>query len=68
MKDGGYAFPLVVPTGYQSVEHGMTLREWYAGMALQGYLASAAKGVRPPKRVSRMAYRYADSMLKERER
>jgi len=37
MKDGGQAFPAIVTTMKQ--QPGMTLRQWYKGMALQGELA-----------------------------
>ncbi len=35
-NDGGFAFPCLNSTHYPQ---GMTLRQWYAGMALQGILA-----------------------------
>jgi len=41
MNNGGPAFPL---------------RDWFAGMALQGYIAASA------------CYQFADAMLKERAR
>lgn len=37
MKDGGQAFPL--PDRDDALK-GMTLRQWYAGMALQGMLSN----------------------------
>jgi hypothetical protein len=43
MKDGGPAFPLTyldVQTGAKRTAHGMTLCDWFAGMAMQGFLAS----------------------------
>jgi hypothetical protein len=39
--DGGPAFPHSAPEGCAPNE-GMTLRDWFAGMALQGLIASLA--------------------------
>lgn len=41
MKDG-YAFPRVTQLGQQAP--GMELRDWFAGMALQGLLAGRFQG------------------------
>lgn len=38
--DGGPAFPFAEATTDFSVSPGMTLRDWFAGMAMQGLLAS----------------------------
>ena len=38
--DGGSAFPFAEATTDFSVSPGMTLRDWFAGQALQGLLAS----------------------------
>lgn len=76
-KDGGLAFPLDtrklesdgLTTG--TVYHGMSLRDWFAGMALQGFLAMCSDpNANAPKReiAAATAYRYADAMLKEREK
>jgi len=42
----------------------MTLRDWYAGLALQGRVANAASFV---KWNSQKAYEFADAMLRARE-
>jgi hypothetical protein len=42
----------------------MTLRDWYAGLALQGRVANAASFV---KWNSQKAYEFADAMLKARD-
>lgn len=70
-NDGGPAFPVsgasVRNDGARSPGCGMTLRDWFAGMAMQGlvwpwtegnedYYASCARG----------AYQMADAMLAER--
>lgn len=46
--------------------HGMTLRDYMAAKAMQGYLVSHGVVLRPEE-VSKMSYIVADSMLKERE-
>lgn len=63
-----FAFPLAVP-GDCMVQptDGMTLRDWFAGKALNGMMASEA-GVDPysAEWVSERAYLVADAMLAER--
>ena len=46
---------------------GLTKREYFAAMALQGYLASYAGGGSSPKsnNVAKMSVEYADALLKE---
>jgi len=74
MKDGGPAFPR--PRGcakdetdtmlYNDAHKGMTLRQWYAGMALQGLLASGLhNNMGGIGHVRTLANEYADAMLKE---
>lgn len=69
--DGGPAFPTVAMTegGYV----GMTLRQWYAGMALQGLLAGI-KQIPPGQTeeetshaLTELAYLFAEAMLRQRE-
>ncbi len=79
MNTGGPAFPSVhwigegeVQGSQREVIHaGMTLRDWFAGMALQGMLA---RGPIPPDEPDLTAdeytdgaYAYADAMLTERK-
>ena len=45
---------------------GMTLRDWFAGMALQGLIGSPRK-LSPSETISGRAYELADAMIKERE-
>ncbi len=78
INDGGPAFPCPVefdPNG-QLVSHGsfgMTLRDWFAGKALAGWLASYDSGFAHPvsteteKLVAEQSYKMADAMLKARE-
>ena len=55
-RTGGYA-------------HSMTLRDHYAGLALQGFLAYAAttgKYAPPDDELAREAYKMANAMIEER--
>ena len=72
-KDGGPAFPSgksETPGFENSLPYyeGMTLRDWFAGMALQGLLAHLV-GVpnSEPEGYARRAYQYADAMLTSRK-
>ena len=61
---GGPAFP--APAGVQHItEQGMTLRDWFAGMAMQGICASGPDISNPV--IAAEAYALADAMLKQRE-
>lgn len=74
-KDGGPAFPVDPSTRVNAP--GMSLRDWFAGMALQGSLANndftsaVAKAVPDAKKANESfaigAYALADAMLKARE-
>ena len=77
IKDGGSAFPTQHEETIHGKEYsskhtvynsGMSLRDWFAGMALQGIMAA-------PKRISVDcidiaidAYKLADAMIKEKEK
>ena len=73
MNNGGPAFP--VPTGSGFVE-GMTLRDYFAGQALIGYMLDCSAAYSSDQRdeaasipeYAREAYRIADAMLAEREK
>jgi hypothetical protein len=79
MNDGGPAFPM--PSGWNGLTHheehhgndeqeGMSLRDWFAGMALQGYLAAPDDGAIArgnPAVVAEWAYGAADAMIAERK-
>lgn len=83
MKDGGPAFPHVAKlvrwhenghTKEQITEGGMSLRDWFAGMALQGTLANsdATYALVPGTEgfaaaISKAAYALSDAMLAVRE-
>ena len=67
--DGGSAFPVVGGTKYD----GMTLRDWFAGLALQAIISKAPHESVPTGvdesdlARARGAYDYADAMLKVRK-
>ena len=81
IKDGGPAFPVEIDERirnqsigsgiYCSKYHnGMTLRDWFAGMALQGMLANHYKegfGQTNELDYSRSSYVLADAMIRCRE-
>ena len=46
---------------------GMSLRDYFATAAMQGYIASYP-GLVDPGKVARECYRYADAMLEERKK
>ena len=62
-NDGGPAFP--IGSGDMRDPTGMTLRDYFAGLAMQGLLTHDDEGLIPE--TARDAYRYADAMLKARE-
>jgi hypothetical protein len=69
MKDGGPAFP-ITPTDVAGVPLGMSLRDYFAAKAMQGWIqAVAARDHEYPgdDTISRYAYEIADAMLKARE-
>jgi hypothetical protein len=60
-KDGGPAFPLLDPTG--SGLPGMSLRDWFAGMALTSLKEPTN---RAESYLAHRCYELADAMLAER--
>lgn len=61
-KTGGPAFP----TTDNRYEDGMSLRDWFAGLAMQGLLAADADLERTASSIAAMAYEQADMMLEAR--
>lgn len=59
IDQGGCAFPLHGIDGVS--DHGMSLRDWFAGMALQGMLAQGYS-----RGLAENAYSYADEMIAHR--
>ena len=56
------AFP-VAGSNYSAAWPGMTLRDWFAGMALQGLIIHNNYGSVSDGNISLGAYAYADAML-----
>lgn len=71
-NDGGQAFP-VAGSDHNYAVDGMTLRDYFAAKALQGWLASyPADAVHPvaagnTAQVAQMVYIMADAMLEARD-
>jgi len=62
------AYPIMFkhPTTGAIIENqGMELRDWFAGLAMQGIKISYK--ATPIDSVAKLAYQYADAMMKERE-
>ncbi len=77
VNQGGPAFPSqpLDANGYPDPpSKGMSLRDWFAGMAMQGLVASLTPdqrtevigGIVGGKYLSRAAFMYADAMIAER--
>lgn len=75
--NGGPAFPLVFDCGdgTREIYSGMSLRDWFAGMAMQSVISTwphvQNSGIQSESELLRItaeaAYRFADAMLKERK-
>lgn len=81
-NDGGPAFPgnqakVIIPDHLikeaqviQSPMNGMSLRDYYAGQAMQGMLASPKvdilEAITEPEYAAKVSYKIADAMIKER--
>lgn len=66
LYNGGPAFP----TSTAGLGTGLNMRDWFAGMALQGILANPSdiQSDRIWDYLAEISYNYADAMLKEREK
>ena len=58
---GGPAFPVPQPC----CREGMSLRQWYAGMAMQGMLIQDTYIHEVTKNIAKLAWKQADAMLEE---
>jgi hypothetical protein len=74
IKDGGRAYPQYLPnvsrfgTAHPEYSGGMTLRDHFAGLAMQGLIARTTYHIEDaPRDIAEEAYDYADAMLKARE-
>lgn len=63
VDDGGSAFP-VAADGYEALP-GMSLRDWFAGMALQAVYVQAHVAKPAAENIAASAYEIADAMLAE---
>ncbi len=72
MKDGGPAFPVPAELCQDLTvqeQRGMTLRDWFAGMAMQGMLANDIEcGPEQVPIIVASAYILADAMIQERSK
>lgn len=70
INDGGPAYPChtnPLPGKLANAPQGMSLRDWFAGQALNGYLSQACDESFTAKMYVRLSYLTADAMLAERE-
>lgn len=69
-ENGGPAFPIYLPTGEKYDGHmphdGMTLRDYFAAKAMQGWSANPIPQDSSIQEVAEWAYRQADAMLEAR--
>lgn len=68
-NDGGPAFP--PNAGWRDDDpacRGMSLRDYFAATALQGYLAAGNTGGWSPDSAAEKSYEWADAMLKARRK
>ena len=73
MKDGGPAFPVPVSEEMLPIAiGGMSLRDWFAGMALQGLCVTnehtSEPGTWNADYLAHAAFRFADAMIAQREK
>ena len=70
-NDGGPAFPHDPSTMYEcdanKVHQGMSLHQWYAGMAMQGILASDPDNNLTHELITIWACKQADSLLQHEQ-
>ncbi len=61
------AFPVSSGGIGENFQKGMTLRQWYAGLAMQGMLASCERMVKPVpiEAIAEMAFDQAQAMIEE---
>ena len=74
MNDGGPAFPVKEYVDAKpgditwGMHHGMSLRDWFAGMAMLGELSADVNDELKEEIVCQRAWNMADAMLKEKEK
>jgi len=67
-KDGGPAFPRLATDRFVESQNGMSLRQWYAGMALAGGGGRDQIGTKPYDDTAAYCFAVADAMIAEDER
>ena len=67
-KDGGPAYPVPSDGVSFGTHPGMSLRDHFAGLAMQGKLACGLWSHLAPEQMASTAYQIADAMIAERER
>ena len=69
-NDGGPAFPVVALEPPYYIKEGMTLRDWFAGQALETIISLCQNrdGYWSTTAVACNAYEVADAMIAEREK
>lgn len=69
VEQGCGAFPVAMEAreGSEPVEYGMSLRDWFAGMALTGLISQSPKE-QSAAEFARQAYVCADAMIKARDK
>jgi len=68
INDGGPAFPLqVIASPNSEIQHGMSLRDWFAGQVLSGIMANTDWSENCHESIASAAYDNADAMLAARE-
>jgi|GEM_PF-1430568 len=67
-EEGGPAFPVSAELGDGSayISPGMTLRDYFAALAMQGFVATNIRPIDPPETLARHAYVLADAMIEAR--
>jgi len=55
------------PNPNNTMQEGMDLRDWFAGMAMQGIIMEGGLNSTYCTQVSKMAYDFADAMIKTKE-
>jgi len=63
-NDGGSAYPVAL----EDFENGMTILDWFAGMAMQGIISNPRTSEDAAwEDISIISWQMADAMIKERE-
>lgn len=69
--NGGFAFPSSEQFGFREADYGMTMRDWFAGQALESIMQDRAIWDCTPEEREDIAdrmYAWSDAMLKSRSK